>query len=176
MTRLARETGLNCEPLYKSLSREGNPSFETIIKNRERPRPEDGCGSPTLLEFCSRVALSCAVIARMHEVPSKICGKACMTILSYSLRYNSFVVIVHPRVCQRHPELTPQDVTWAWEHFLYAAVRIPGERELRTGFDQRGRGMEMVGVLTENGWLVYHAMIPPSKKTRLEIERALRRK
>ncbi|NMW66145.1 hypothetical protein HHJ78_11700 [Mobiluncus mulieris] len=44
------------------------------------------------------------------------------------------------------------------------------------GFDQREREMEIVGVLTENGWLVYHAMIPPSKKTRMEIERALRRK
>ncbi|EEJ53990.1 Predicted transcriptional regulator [Mobiluncus mulieris] len=32
MTRLARETGLNCESLYKSLSRDGNPSFETMIK------------------------------------------------------------------------------------------------------------------------------------------------
>ncbi|WP_169772571.1 hypothetical protein [Mobiluncus mulieris] len=29
---------------------------------------------------------------------SELRGKICMTILSYSLRYNSFVVIVHPRV------------------------------------------------------------------------------
>lgn len=32
MTQLAKETGLNRESLYKSLSREGNPSFETITK------------------------------------------------------------------------------------------------------------------------------------------------
>lgn len=32
MTQLARETGLNRESLYKSLSREGNPSFENIAK------------------------------------------------------------------------------------------------------------------------------------------------
>ncbi len=32
MTRLARETGLTREGLYKALSGEGNPSFATILK------------------------------------------------------------------------------------------------------------------------------------------------
>lgn len=32
MTQLAKETQLNRESLYKSLSREGNPSFATITK------------------------------------------------------------------------------------------------------------------------------------------------
>ncbi|WP_288766194.1 addiction module antidote protein [uncultured Varibaculum sp.] len=32
MTQLAKETQLNRESLYKSLSKEGNPSFATIIK------------------------------------------------------------------------------------------------------------------------------------------------
>jgi probable addiction module antidote protein len=30
MAAIARETGLNRESLYKSLSREGNPSFATV--------------------------------------------------------------------------------------------------------------------------------------------------
>jgi probable addiction module antidote protein len=32
MTRLARETGLGRESLYKALSGEGNPRFSTILK------------------------------------------------------------------------------------------------------------------------------------------------
>ncbi|MDR2048859.1 MAG: putative addiction module antidote protein [Treponema sp.] len=32
MAKIAKETGLNRESLYKSLSRDGNPSFATIAK------------------------------------------------------------------------------------------------------------------------------------------------
>lgn len=32
MTQIARETGLGRESLYKSLSREGNPEFATILR------------------------------------------------------------------------------------------------------------------------------------------------
>ncbi|MDR1175035.1 MAG: putative addiction module antidote protein [Treponema sp.] len=32
MAAIARETGLNRESLYKSFSREGNPSFDTVAK------------------------------------------------------------------------------------------------------------------------------------------------
>jgi probable addiction module antidote protein len=32
MTRIARETGLGRESLYKALSPEGNPTFSTILK------------------------------------------------------------------------------------------------------------------------------------------------
>jgi len=32
MSQLARDTGLSREGLYKALSREGNPSFDTIMK------------------------------------------------------------------------------------------------------------------------------------------------
>lgn len=62
---------------------------------------------------------------------------------------------------------------YAWNYFVLAAVREPGERELRIGFDLHARELEMVGVMTETGWLIYHAMTPPSRKTRNEISRAL---
>lgn len=76
------------------------------------------------------------------------------------------MVQIHPRVHERHPELDDEDVEAAWENYCFAAVRIPGEREMRTGYDLRGRYVEMVGVLLADGaWLVYHAMTPPSKKT-----------
>ena len=32
MTRIARETGLGRESLYKSLSNQGNPEFATVLK------------------------------------------------------------------------------------------------------------------------------------------------
>lgn len=64
----------------------------------------------------------------------------------------------------------------AWAHFLYTATRIPGEEEIRIGYDPQGREIEMVAVLTLQGWLNYHAMTPPSKRTKTEIDRALRRR
>ena len=64
----------------------------------------------------------------------------------------------------------------AWENYFFAADRVPGEREMRTGYDLRGRYIEIVGVLLADGtWLVYHAMTPPSKKTQREIEEARKR-
>lgn len=83
---------------------------------------------------------------------------------------------VHPRVTLRHPELAEKDVITAWESFELAATRVPGEREMRIGYDARGRCLEMVGVLTESGWLVYHAMTPPSKKTLTELRRCQTRR
>lgn len=68
------------------------------------------------------------------------------------------------------------DIIRAWENYLVGAVRIPGEREVRIGLRPDGREIEMVGALLENGeWLVYHAMTPPTKKTKREIEAAKRR-
>lgn len=82
---------------------------------------------------------------------------------------------VHPRISLRHPELSDEDVMTAWNYFEFAAVRIPGEVEMRIGYDLKGRRIEMAGRLLEDGWLIYHAMTPPSKKTEREIEKAMRR-
>lgn len=55
-------------------------------------------------------------------------------------------------------------------------MRVPGELEVRIGFDPLGREIEMVGSLLAGGdWLVYRAMTPPTKKVRGEIEKAMRR-
>ena len=43
------------------------------------------------------------------------------------------------------------------------------------GADPRGGEVEMVGVPTKSGWLIYHANTPPSKRTRSEAESARRR-
>ncbi len=83
--------------------------------------------------------------------------------------------IVHPRIVEWHPELSEEAVTEAWENYALAATRVPGERELRIGYDLHGRCLEMVGALTDEGWLIYHAMTPPSKKTMREASKARRR-
>lgn len=72
--------------------------------------------------------------------------------------------------------LTEREVEAAWENYVVGAVRVPGEIEVRIGIDPSGREVEMVGSLIQDvGWLVYHAMRPPTKKVRREIERAMRR-
>ena len=84
--------------------------------------------------------------------------------------------IVHQRISQRHGEVLPEDVRFAWEHYFMSAVRVPTEREVRIRFDLRGRELEMVGVqLGDGSWLVYHAMTPPSKKTKREMAKKKRR-
>lgn len=82
---------------------------------------------------------------------------------------------IHPRVFERHPQLTEEDVRTAWENAYYEALRpdSPNFPEyLWIGADPDGREIEMVGVPTEGGWLVYHANTPLSKRTREEVERA----
>ena len=88
-------------------------------------------------------------------------------------------VKVHPRVMERHPQLTEDDVLIAWRNAHYEALRpnAPNFPEyLRIGFDGKGREVEMVGTMTTSGWLVYHANTPLSARTRREVNRARRRR
>ena len=87
-------------------------------------------------------------------------------------------LIIHPRVLERHPQLSEEDVRTAWQNAYYEALRpdSPNFPEyLWIGTDGNGREIEMVGVPTERGWLVYHANTPLSKRTRDEVDRARRR-
>lgn len=87
-------------------------------------------------------------------------------------------LVIHPRVLERHPQLTEDDIATAWENSYYEALRpdSPNFPEyLWIGADANGREIEMVGVLVEGGWLVYHANTPLSRRTRVEIESARRR-
>lgn len=85
------------------------------------------------------------------------------------------MVTVHPNALKHG--LTEQEVEAAWENYVVGAVRVPGEVEVRIGVDPSGRDVEMVGsLIQDSGWLVYHAMRPPTKKVRREIERGMRRR
>lgn len=87
--------------------------------------------------------------------------------------------IVHPRVTREHPKLAEEDVKRAWLHSYYEALRpeSPNFPEyLWIGRDAKGREVEMVGTMTNEGWLIYHANTPISKSVKDEIRRNERRR
>ena len=80
-------------------------------------------------------------------------------------------VVVHPRVTERHPELAEDDVRFAWNNYVRMARRAgTDDYYLAVGFDEHGRGVEMVAVETIDGdWFVYHAYTPPTKSFMREL-------
>lgn len=84
------------------------------------------------------------------------------------------MVEVHPNALKHG--LSANEVAQAWENYIIGAVRVPGELEVRIGADFSGREIELVGArLADGGWLVFHALRPPTKKVKKEIEAARRR-
>lgn len=78
-------------------------------------------------------------------------------------------VIVHPRVTERHPDVTEEDVITAWSTALAMRRRNfdPPSHIAAAGADTKGRIIEMVGVeLEDGGVLVYHAMRLTAKMER----------
>lgn len=86
-------------------------------------------------------------------------------------------VFVHPRVLDRHPDLRERDVLSAWRNALEIARRDSedGVYYVAVGSDSNGRLIEMVAMRSDDEFLIYHAMTPPSKKTMKEL-RLLRRR
>lgn len=79
-------------------------------------------------------------------------------------------VFVHPRVAERHPDLSEADVLEAWAGCERWAPRLASNDGVAVGFDARGRFVEMVATRSPDGdWLIYHAMTPPSKKVLAEV-------
>jgi hypothetical protein len=79
---------------------------------------------------------------------------------------------VHPRVHQRHPEITDNDVLDAWVHCILSRPRLdkdPNEY-LAVGVDANGRLIELAALRgADNVWIIFHAMTPPTKKTLKEL-------
>ena len=78
-------------------------------------------------------------------------------------------VLVHSRVTRRHSDLA------AWHHATDAAQRPGTDQWVAIGPAPDGRMVEMVAESLPQGWLIYHAMTPPTRKTTTEI-RAVRRR
>ena len=77
-------------------------------------------------------------------------------------------IYVLPRVCERHPELAAEDVLAAFRSVMTDARRKNGTW-VAIGLDGRGRDVELVYRQVGDRVLIYHAMIPPTKKTLKEI-------
>lgn len=84
---------------------------------------------------------------------------------------------IHPRIFLRHPQLNEEDIRTAWRNSYYEALRADSQNypeHLWIGVDSKGRDVEMVGTLTDDGWLIYHANTLLSRRVRLEVEKARR--
>ncbi len=79
-------------------------------------------------------------------------------------------VRVHPRVTDRHPEVTAADVVEAFEGTLRSRARDTHPVQwVGVGTDASGRLLEYIAVEDEpDGWLVFHAM-PATKKVLIEV-------
>ena len=80
--------------------------------------------------------------------------------------------IVHPRVSERHPELSDADVLSAWNNALTTRHRLDnaGDRLIALGADSGGHLIEMVAnQLPDGTWVIFHAMTPPSHNTLIEL-------
>lgn len=81
---------------------------------------------------------------------------------------------IHERIHRRHPELSAADVLTAWDNAFVIAERVdanlPHPTLVALGNDGRGRILELVGaVLEDGGLLVFHAQTPPTKKVLHEL-------
>ena len=81
-------------------------------------------------------------------------------------------MFVHPRVVDKHPELTDEDVLYAFENYEIYKQRLDKEKYecLGFGFDAKGRIVEFVAVRNKEGdWLIYHALTPLSENAKREL-------
>ena len=85
---------------------------------------------------------------------------------------DEYILIVHPRIEQRHPEIAEDDVVAAWNGAIRSTPRLPDKPDeyIALGFDGKGRLLEVVAVrMADAKWVAYHACTPPSDKTFKEL-------
>lgn len=80
------------------------------------------------------------------------------------------LVFVHEHA--RKHGLRDTEIIYAWMNYFESAQREATGSELRIGFTPSGKSVQMLGVRIEDGWLVFHAMSPVTKKVLREIEAA----
>ena len=80
-------------------------------------------------------------------------------------------IIVHPRVAQRHPEISEQDVVTAWRNAVALQNRTYEQPDIyaAAGADGKGRMLELLAAELDDGsLLIYHAM-KLTRKMRKEL-------
>ncbi len=77
---------------------------------------------------------------------------------------------VHPRINERHPEMSEADVIAAMRSMIRYKQRNSGEW-VAVGTDSRSRLIELVYLYDaeDDYFFVYHGMTPPSGKTLREL-------
>lgn len=77
---------------------------------------------------------------------------------------------VHPRISERHPEVSDADVMAAMRSMIRYKQRDSGEW-IAVGTDSRSRLVELVYIYDtdDDYFFVYHGMTPPSGKTLREL-------
>ena len=77
---------------------------------------------------------------------------------------------VHPRISERHPEVSEADVMAAMRSMIRYKQRDSGEW-IAVGTDSRSRLVELVYIYDtdDDYFFVYHGMTPPSGKTLREL-------
>jgi hypothetical protein len=68
---------------------------------------------------------------------------------------------IHPRISDRHPGITQDDVLAAWKNTIRCQRRVGIEinHYAAIGVDRKGRLLEMVAAKTaDRAWVVFHAM------------------
>lgn len=87
-------------------------------------------------------------------------------------------VWVHPRIAEKHPELSEDEVLHAWNSCLKSVPRIDKNPDeyIAVGVDPLGRMIEMVARRTPSGpFIIYHAFTPPTRKMLFELKLLNRR-
>ncbi|KAA8818867.1 hypothetical protein [Bifidobacterium vespertilionis] len=79
-------------------------------------------------------------------------------------------IIVHPRVHERHPDITDEDVYSAWIGCISQRNRAGAQGTIGAGYDLSGRLLEFIARHDPrtDEWLIYHAM-KCTKKTLREL-------
>lgn len=85
---------------------------------------------------------------------------------------------VHPRIVEKHPELSEDEVLHAWHSCLKSVLRVDKgpDEYIAVGVDSSGRMVEMIARRMPDGsFIIYHAFTPPTRKALFELKLLNRR-
>ncbi len=86
--------------------------------------------------------------------------------------------IIHPRIYEKHPEITEEDVVLAWQSCIRSVPRLDKESEeyIAIGTDNKGRLIEMIARrISLDEYIIFHAFTPPTNKALRELRMIPRR-
>ncbi len=83
-------------------------------------------------------------------------------------------IYVHPHALKHG--LEKESIELAWRQYFRQRRRAEsdGNQVVSVGIDQKGRLIQMIGVITEDGVLIYHALTPPTENVLSELGLARR--